>query len=50
MSSSQGLHLRENMNKGVFVDGLVEEVIDNPGDAYQVSERSSGGFNPRCQK
>lgn len=34
--TSQGLHLRENMNKGVFVDGLVEEVIDNPGDAYQV--------------
>ncbi|XP_035827625.1 kinesin-like protein KIF15 isoform X2 [Aplysia californica] len=34
--ASQGLHLRENMNKGVFVDGLIEQVICNPGDAYQV--------------
>ena len=33
--TSQGLHLRENMNKGVFVDGLVE-VIDNPSEAYHV--------------
>ncbi|CAL1541296.1 unnamed protein product [Lymnaea stagnalis] len=34
--ASQGLHLRENMNKGVFVDGLIEQVICNPSDAYQV--------------
>ncbi|XP_055892985.1 kinesin-like protein KIF15 [Biomphalaria glabrata] len=35
-TASQGLHLRENMNKGVFVDGLIEQVICNPSDAYQV--------------
>ncbi|KAK3745794.1 hypothetical protein RRG08_030668 [Elysia crispata] len=35
-TASQGLHLRENMNKGVFVDGLIEQVICNPTDAYQV--------------
>ncbi|CAG5115578.1 unnamed protein product, partial [Candidula unifasciata] len=34
--ASQGLHLRENMNKGVFVDGLIEQVICSPSDAYQV--------------
>lgn len=35
-TASQGLHLRENMNKGVFVDGLIEQVICSPTDAYQV--------------
>ncbi|BFZ12897.1 hypothetical protein BsWGS_15935 [Bradybaena similaris] len=34
-AASQGLHLRENMNKGVFVDGLIEQVICSPSDAYQ---------------
>ncbi|KAI8752629.1 kinesin protein KIF15, partial [Biomphalaria glabrata] len=34
--TSQGIRLRENMNKGVFVDGLIEQVICNPRDAYQL--------------
>ncbi|KAI8730866.1 kinesin protein KIF15, partial [Biomphalaria glabrata] len=35
-AASQGIHLRENINKGVFVDGLIEQVICNPRDAYQL--------------
>ncbi|KAI8728405.1 kinesin protein KIF15, partial [Biomphalaria glabrata] len=35
-TASQGICLRENMNKGVFVDGLIEQVICNPKDAYQL--------------
>ncbi|KAI8749385.1 kinesin protein KIF15 [Biomphalaria glabrata] len=35
-TASQGIRLRENMNKGVFVDGLIEQVICNPRDAYQL--------------
>ncbi|XP_055889549.1 kinesin-like protein KIF15 isoform X2 [Biomphalaria glabrata] len=35
-TASQGIRLRENMNKGVFVDGLIEQVICNSRDAYQL--------------
>ncbi|KAI8730881.1 kinesin protein KIF15, partial [Biomphalaria glabrata] len=35
-TASQGIRLCENMNKGVFVDGLIEQVICNPRDAYQL--------------
>ncbi|XP_071509705.1 kinesin-like protein KIF15 [Diadema antillarum] len=31
-----GLHLRENMKKGVFVDGLIERVVSSPSEAYDV--------------
>ncbi|KAI8795105.1 Kinesin-like protein kif15, partial [Biomphalaria glabrata] len=34
-TASQGLRLRENMKKDVYVDGLLEQVICNPRDAYQ---------------
>ena len=36
-ASTTGLHLRENIKKGVFVDGLIEQVVNNPADAYSVS-------------
>ncbi|KAK6959449.1 kinesin-like protein KIF15, partial [Biomphalaria glabrata] len=35
-TASQGLRLRENMKKDVYVDGLIEQVICNPRDAYQL--------------
>ncbi|KAI8747953.1 kinesin protein KIF15, partial [Biomphalaria glabrata] len=35
-TASQGIRLREIMNKGVFVDGLIEQVICNSRDAYQL--------------
>ncbi|XP_055900486.1 kinesin-like protein KIF15 [Biomphalaria glabrata] len=35
-TASQGIRLCENMNKGVFIDGLIEQVICNPRDAYQL--------------
>ena len=35
--ASAGLHLRENMKRGVYVDGLTEQSISSARDAYQVS-------------
>lgn len=35
-SSSSGLHVREDQKKGVFVDGLSEEVVNSPQDANRV--------------
>lgn len=32
-----GLHLREDMKRGVYVNGLSEHVATNPLEAYQVS-------------
>lgn len=34
--SNRGLHLRENMKKGVFVEGLVETAVTSAAEAYQV--------------
>ena len=34
--ASKGLHIRENMKRGVFVDGLIEEAVANACEAYQV--------------
>lgn len=34
--AAANLQLRENMKKGVFVDGLVEQVVATPTEAYQV--------------
>uniref|UniRef100_A0A8B9J2X8 Kinesin family member 15 n=1 Tax=Amazona collaria TaxID=241587 RepID=A0A8B9J2X8_9PSIT len=35
-SASAGLLLREHINKGVFVDGAVEQVLSSAAEAYQV--------------
>ena len=35
-SASSGLHLRENMHRGVFVDGLSEQSVASAKDAYDV--------------
>lgn len=43
--SSAGLHLRENIKKGVFVDGLAERDITTAKDAYNVLQ--SGWLNRR---
>lgn len=32
-----GLQLRENIKKGVFVDGLIEKAVTSPVEAYDVS-------------
>ena len=32
-----GPHLRENMSRGVYVDGLTEQSIASARDAYQVT-------------
>ncbi len=40
-SSAASLHLRENIKKGVFVDGIVEQTVSSASDAYQVL---SGGW------
>ncbi len=34
--ASVGLHLRENIKRGVFVDGLIEEPVGTASEAYQV--------------
>ncbi|XP_038077912.1 kinesin-like protein KIF15 [Patiria miniata] len=44
-SASSGLQLRENFKRGVFVDGLIEQVVSNPSDAFQVL--STGWLNRR---
>ncbi|XP_052060885.1 kinesin-like protein KIF15 [Mytilus californianus] len=43
--SNRGLHLRENMKKGVFVEGLVENAVTSAVEAYQVL--NSGWINRR---
>ncbi|XP_067651660.1 kinesin-like protein KIF15 [Haliotis asinina] len=43
--SAEGLHLRENIKKGVFVDGLSEQAVASPSEAYGVL--SSGWINRR---
>jgi len=43
--SSAGLHLRENIKKGVFVEGLAERDINSAKDAYSVLQ--SGWLNRR---
>ncbi len=35
-SSNSGLGVREDQKKGVFVDGLSEEAVNSPSDAYKV--------------
>nr|XP_015212336.1 PREDICTED: kinesin-like protein KIF15 [Lepisosteus oculatus] len=44
-SASASLFLRENIKKGVFVDGAVEKIITSAGEAYQVL--STGWRNRR---
>ena len=34
--STQGLNLREDIKKGVFVDGLIEQTVLSASEAYQV--------------
>ena len=34
--TSTGLQLRENIKRGVFVDGLIERSVTSACDAYQV--------------
>ena len=36
-TSSTGLHLRENIKRGVYVDGLSEETVSSAKEAYDVS-------------
>ncbi|XP_071091523.1 kinesin-like protein KIF15-B isoform X1 [Haliotis cracherodii] len=43
--SAEGLHLRENIKKGVFVDGISEQAVASPSEAYDVL--SSGWINRR---
>ncbi|KAL5466847.1 hypothetical protein EMCRGX_G030998 [Ephydatia muelleri] len=43
--ASVGLHLRENMKRGVYVDGLTEQSISSAKDAYQAL--SVGWLNRR---
>ena len=43
--STAGLHLRENIKKGVFVEGLAERDISSAKDAYSVLQ--SGWLNRR---
>ncbi|XP_077869154.1 kinesin-like protein KIF15, partial [Saccoglossus kowalevskii] len=43
--ASVGLHLRENIRKGVFVDGLIEQSVTSAFDAYQVLK--NGWINRR---
>ena len=35
--SSAGLSLRENIKKGVFVEGLADRTVTSAKDAYEVS-------------
>ncbi|XP_070574657.1 kinesin-like protein KIF15 [Ptychodera flava] len=44
-TASPGLHLREDIRKGVFVDGLIEQTVSSSNDAYQVL--SAGWINRR---
>ena len=34
--AAANLQIRENMKTGVFVDGLMEQVVATPAEAYQV--------------
>nr|Q9GYZ0.1 RecName: Full=Kinesin-like protein KIF15; AltName: Full=Kinesin-related protein KRP180 [Strongylocentrotus purpuratus]AAG01844.1 kinesin-like protein KRP180 [Strongylocentrotus purpuratus] len=43
--ASLGLHLRENMKKGVFVDGLIERAVASASEAYGVLQ--AGWHNRR---
>ena len=36
-AASRGLHLRENIKKGVFVDGIIEHPVTNASEAYEVA-------------
>ena len=36
-TSSIGLHLRENIKRGVYVDGLSEQTVSSAKEAYDVS-------------
>ncbi|XP_077983161.1 kinesin-like protein KIF15 [Glandiceps talaboti] len=44
-TASPGLHLREDIRKGVFVDGLIEQTVSSATDAYKVL--SAGWINRR---
>ena len=44
--ASAGLHLRENIKKGVFVDGLIEQTVASATDAYQVGNNVWGSSLP----
>jgi kinesin family protein 15 len=44
-TSSTGLHLRENIKRGVYVDGLSEETVSSAKEAYDVLNR--GWLNRR---
>ncbi|KAK6174774.1 hypothetical protein SNE40_017987 [Patella caerulea] len=43
--ASTGLHLRENIKTGVYVDGIVEQAVANYSEAYQVL--NAGWLNRR---
>ncbi|KAJ8041871.1 Kinesin-like protein KIF15 [Holothuria leucospilota] len=43
--ASNGLNLRENIKKGVYVDGLIEQTVHSPHEAYNVL--SAGWLNRR---
>ncbi len=32
-----GIHLRENMKRGVYVDGLIDQVVSTAAEANEVS-------------
>ena len=36
-----GSHLRESIQRGVYVDGLLEQVVTSAADAYHVSSSTS---------
>ena len=36
-----GSHLRESIQRGVYVDGLLEQVVTSATDAYHVSSTST---------
>ncbi|XP_065913181.1 kinesin-like protein KIF15-B isoform X2 [Dysidea avara] len=43
-TASSGLHLRESMKRGVYVDGLSEHIVSSAKEAYQVLTK---GWNNR---
>ncbi|MBN3305509.1 KIF15 protein, partial [Amia calva] len=47
-SASASLFLRENIKKGVFVDGAVEKIVTSAVEAYQASEAGSINRSLSC--
>ena len=36
LTINNGTHLRENMKRGVYVDGIIEQVVSTAVEAYKV--------------